>query len=123
MTTAATELERSGIDAEARSLSGGNMQKMILGRNLLAHPRLLIAAQPTRGLDEGAVAAVHAQILAARDAGTGILLVSEDLDEILGLADRVQAMVKGRLSAPVPVEDLDARRLGRMMAGVWSEAA
>ena len=66
---------------------------------------------------------MHAQILAARDAGTGVLLVSEDLDEVLGLADRVQAMVKGRLSAPVPVEALDARRLGRMMAGAWEEAA
>ena len=106
-----------------RLLSGGNMQKMILGRNLLTSPQLLIAAQPTRGLDEGAIAAVHAQILAARAAGMGILLVSEDLDEVLGLSDRVQAMVKGRLSAPVPVEDLDARRLGRMMAGVWDEAA
>ena len=99
------------------------MQKLILGRNFLDHPRLLIAAQPTRGLDEGAVAAVHAQILAARDAGTGILLVSEDLDEILRLADRVQAMVRGRLSAPVAVQDLNARRLGRMMAGIWEEAA
>ena len=115
---------RGGTPATAtRLLSGGNMQKMILGRNLLDRPRLLVAAQPTRGLDEGAVAAVHAQILAARDAGTGVLLVSEDLDEVLGLADRVQAMVKGRLSRPVPVEALDARRLGRMMAGLWDEAA
>ena len=106
-----------------RLLSGGNMQKMILGRSLHDRPRLLVVAQPTRGLDEGAVASVHAQILAARDAGTGVLLVSEDLDEVLGLADRVQAMVKGRLSAPVPVEALDARRLGLMMAGSWDEAA
>ena len=115
---------RGGTPASAaRLLSGGNLQKMILGRNLLTNPRLLVAAQPTRGLDEGAVAAVHAQILTARDAGCGILLVSEDLDEMLGLADQVQAMVKGRLSAPVPAQGLDARRLGRMMAGVWDEAA
>jgi simple sugar transport system ATP-binding protein len=110
-------------ETPTRLLSGGNLQKLILGRNLLNAPKLLIAAQPTRGLDEGAVAAVHAQILAARNAGMGVLLVSEDLDEILRLADRVQAMVKGRLSAPVPVEALDARRLGRMMAGAWDEAA
>jgi simple sugar transport system ATP-binding protein len=97
------------------------MQKMILGRSLLDHPRLLVAAKPTRGLDEGAVAAVHAQILAARAAGAGVLLVSEDLDEVLALADRVHAMVKGRVSPPVPVEELDAPRLGRMMAGVWEE--
>ncbi len=115
---------RGGTPTTAiRLLSGGNMQKLILGRNLLDRPRLLIVAQPTRGLDEGAVAAVHGQILAARDAGTGILLVSEDLDEILGLADQVQAMVKGCLSAPVPVGALDARRLGLMMAGIWEEAA
>jgi ABC-type uncharacterized transport system ATPase subunit len=110
-------------ETPTRLLSGGNLQKLILGRNLLTAPKLLIAAQPTRGLDEGAVAAVHAQILAARDAGMGILLVSEDLDEVLRLADRVQAMFKGRLSPPVPVEALDARRLGRMMAGAWDEAA
>ena len=109
------------VNSAARLLSGGNMQKMVLGRNLLDHPRLLIAAKPTRGLDEGAVASVHAQILAAREAGAGVLLVSEDLDEVLALADRVQAMVKGRLSPPVPVERLDAPSLGRMMAGLWEE--
>jgi ABC-type uncharacterized transport system ATPase subunit len=76
---------------------------------------------PTRGLDEGAVAAVHVQILASPAAGAGVLLVSEDLDEVLALADRVQAMVKGRVSPPVPVEELDAPRLGRMMVGLWEE--
>jgi ABC-type uncharacterized transport system ATPase subunit len=110
-------------DSQVRLLSGGNMQKLILGRNLAADPRVLIAAQPTRGLDEGAVAAVHAAILAARRAGTGILLISEDLDEILQLADRVQAIVKGRLSPAVGIEQADARRLGLMMAGIWDEAA
>ena len=109
------------VNSATRLLSGGNMQKMILGRSLLDHPRLLVAAKPTRGLDEGAVAAVHVQILAARAAGAGVLLVSEDLDEVLALADRVQAMVKGHVSPPVPVEGLDAPRLGRMMAGLWEE--
>ena len=117
------DVRGGGPDTATRLLSGGNMQKMILGRNLATNPKILIAAQPTRGLDEGAVAAVHAEILAARAEGMGVLLVSEDLDEVLGLADRVQAMAKGRLSPPVPVERLDARRLGRMMAGVWDEAA
>ncbi|MFC3690705.1 ABC transporter ATP-binding protein [Chenggangzhangella methanolivorans] len=117
------DVRGGGPETPTRLLSGGNMQKMILGRNLASDPRILIAAQPTRGLDEGAVAGVHAEILKARASGMGVLLVSEDLDEVLGLADRVQAMVKGRLSPPVPVEQLDARRLGRMMAGVWDEAA
>ncbi len=102
-------------------LSGGNMQKLILGRNLIEHPKILIAAQPARGLDEGAVAAVHARILAARRAGTAVLLISEDLDEVMALADRIQAITGGRLSPPVLPEAVDARRLGLMMAGEWEE--
>jgi simple sugar transport system ATP-binding protein len=106
-------------DTRTRLLSGGNMQKLILGRNLAGTPRFLLANQPTRGLDEGAIAAVHAELLAAREAGAAILLISEDLDEAVGLSDRIQAIVKGRLSAPVASEKADARTLGLMMAGVW----
>ena len=105
-----------------RLLSGGNMQKLILGRNLIDRPRILVAAQPTRGLDEGAVAAVHERILAARRAGTAVLLISEDLDEAMALADRIQAIVGGRLSPPVAAGALDARQLGLMMAGEWGGA-
>lgn len=108
-------------DSRTRLLSGGNMQKLILGRNLQNRPRILIAAQPTRGLDEGAIAAVHTRILDARRAGTGVLLISEDLDEVISLADRIQAIVKGRLSPPVPAEQADARMLGLMMAGDWPQ--
>ncbi|ODN70880.1 ABC transporter ATP-binding protein [Methylobrevis pamukkalensis] len=104
-----------------RLLSGGNMQKLILGRNLAGNPRVLVVNQPTRGLDEGAIAAVHGEILAARKAGTAVLLISEDLDEVLALADRVQAIVKGRLSAPLAAGGLDAQRLGLMIAGLWEE--
>jgi simple sugar transport system ATP-binding protein len=107
--------------SRTRLLSGGNMQKLILGRNLQQRPRILIAAQPARGLDEGAVAAVHARILEARRQGTAVLLISEDLDEVIALADRIQAIVGGRLSPPVDAGDVDARRLGLMMAGDWSE--
>ncbi|MEP3199029.1 MAG: ABC transporter ATP-binding protein [Lentilitoribacter sp.] len=104
-----------------RLLSGGNMQKLILGRNLLKQPRLLLAAQPARGLDEGAVAAVHERILSARKDGTGVILISEDLDEVLALADRIQAIVGGRLSPSVSAEDADARKMGLMMSGEWSD--
>jgi general nucleoside transport system ATP-binding protein len=104
-----------------RLLSGGNMQKLILGRNLINRPRILIAAQPARGLDEGAVAAVHERILEARRAGTAVLLISEDLDEVMALADRIQAIVGGRLSPPIAAEEASARRLGLMMAGEWSQ--
>lgn len=114
---------RGGTPASrTRLLSGGNMQKLILGRNLIVHPRILIAAQPARGLDEGAVAAVHGRILDARKAGTAVLLISEDLDEVISLADRIQAIVGGRLSPPVNAEQADARRLGLMMSGDWSHA-
>jgi simple sugar transport system ATP-binding protein len=109
-------------NSEIRLLSGGNMQKFIVGRSLANAPRLLIAAQPTRGLDEGAVAAIQEHLLAARRAGVGILLISEDLDDILQLADRVQAIVAGRLSPAIPVAAADPRRLGLMMAGVWDGA-
>jgi simple sugar transport system ATP-binding protein len=104
-----------------RLLSGGNMQKLILGRNLLKQPKLLLAAQPARGLDEGAVAAVHERILTARKDGTGVILISEDLDEVLALADRIQAIVGGQLSPSVSAEDADARKMGLMMSGEWDD--
>ncbi|MCU4654040.1 ABC transporter ATP-binding protein [Roseibacterium sp. SDUM158016] len=112
-----------GADPETRIrlLSGGNMQKLILGRVLAAAPKVILANQPTRGLDEGAIAAVHAELLAARAGGAAIILISEELEEALGLSDRLQAIVGGRLSASVPAEEADPRRLGLMMAGVWEE--
>jgi simple sugar transport system ATP-binding protein len=112
---------RGGIPtSRTRLLSGGNMQKLILGRNLRERPRVLVAAQPARGLDEGAVAAVHGRILEARRQGTAVLLISEDLDEVIALADRIQAIVGGQLSSPVNAGAADARALGLMMAGEWN---
>ena len=100
-------------------LSGGNMQKLILGRSLSKTPIFLLAAQPTRGLDEGAIAAIHEDILAARKQGTAILLVSEDLDEVVGLSDRIIAIHGGKLSPAVDASKVDSRQLGLMMAGEW----
>lgn len=114
------DIRGAGPDTRTRLLSGGNMQKLILGRNLAAGPRFLLANQPTRGLDEGAIAAVHSELLQARAEGAAILLISEDLDEAVGLSDRLQAIVKGRLSEPISAEEADARKLGLMMAGVWA---
>jgi simple sugar transport system ATP-binding protein len=98
------------------------MQKLILGRNLAQASRLIVASQPTRGLDEGAVAEVHGRLLEARRAGAGIVVISEDLDEILGLADRIHVIFRGRLSAPITVEDAHPARLGMMMAGHFDAA-
>lgn len=113
------DIRGAGPRSRTRALSGGNMQKLILGRNLAAGPRFLLANQPTRGLDEGAIAAVHQELLQARAEGAAILLISEDLDEAVGLADRLQAIMKGKLSVPIAAEAADARKLGLMMAGVW----
>jgi simple sugar transport system ATP-binding protein len=104
-----------------RLLSGGNMQKLILGRVLDAAPRIVVAAQPTRGLDVGAVAYVQAQLDAARARGAAILLISEDLEELLAMCDRIAVIYRGRLTRPLPAADLDMRRLGLMMAGAAPE--
>jgi ABC-type uncharacterized transport system ATPase subunit len=103
--------------AAVRLLSGGNMQKLILGRVLAQSPRFILANQPTRGLDVGAVSYVHERLLAARRGGGSVLLISEDLDEILALADRIVVMHRGRLSAPMARTGISIERLGLMMAG------
>jgi simple sugar transport system ATP-binding protein len=104
-------------DTPVRLLSGGNMQKLILGRVLHFGPRIILANQPVRGLDIGAVAYVHRKLIEARDAGAAILLISEDLDEIIALSDRIMVMFKGRLSAPAPRGARSVAALGALMAG------
>jgi ABC-type uncharacterized transport system ATPase subunit len=104
-------------EARIRLLSGGNMQKLILGRALDPEPVIILANQPTRGLDVGAVAYVHGRLLEARARGAAILLISEDLDEILALADEVRVMFKGRVSAPSPRGARSVQELGALMAG------
>jgi simple sugar transport system ATP-binding protein len=100
-----------------RLLSGGNMQKLILGRVLAEKPRIIIANQPSRGLDVGAVAYVHARLLAARAEGAAILILSEDLDEIISLSDQIAVAYRGRISVPVARANVTIRDLGLMMAG------
>jgi simple sugar transport system ATP-binding protein len=104
-----------------RLLSGGNMQKLILGRVLDAAPRIIVAAQPTRGLDVGAVAYVQTRLDEARARGAAILLISEDLEELLAMCDRIAVIYRGRLSRPLPADGLDLRRVGLMMAGASPE--
>jgi simple sugar transport system ATP-binding protein len=111
------DIRCESMDMPARLLSGGNMQKLILARVLHRQPRLIVANQPVRGLDEGAIAFVHERLLEAKAAGAAVLLVSEDLDELLALADRVVVMHRGRMSRPVPTVEVDARDLGLMMSG------
>jgi ABC-type uncharacterized transport system ATPase subunit len=106
----------------ARSLSGGNLQKFILGRELLQNPKVLIVAQPTWGLDVGSASFVRRRLVEARDGGAAILVVSEELDELFEIADRIVVMAAGRLSASIPVEEADAGRIGQLMGGIATAA-
>ncbi len=108
-----------GPAAAAESLSGGNLQKFIVGREIEANPRVLLANQPTWGVDVGAGAAIRNGLIALRKAGCAILVVSEDIDELFELSDRLQVICKGRLSPAVRPRDITVQELGRWMAGLW----
>lgn len=114
---AAYDIRCPGPDAEARLLSGGNVQKLILARVLERAPRVILANQPTRGLDVGAQAEVHRRIIAARDRGAAVLVISEDLDELFALADRFLVMHAGEVSDAGPADRLDRGGIGLLMAG------
>jgi simple sugar transport system ATP-binding protein len=116
------DVRHASLDQPIRMLSGGNIQKFILGRELSPGPSLIIANQPTWGLDVGAVAFVHGQLLAARARGAAVLLISEELEEIFALADRIAVMFQGRLGEARPAEQWTPQRIGLAMAG-QSEAA
>lgn len=110
-----------GPEAPIRLLSGGNMQKVILARAMDGDPALILANQPTRGLDVGAVSEVHRRLLAARLSGAAVLLISEDLDELFELSDRIAVMFGGRLSPAMATDSLDIQTLGLLMAGHQEE--
>ena len=105
------------VEVEARNLSGGNQQKVILARELSRDIRLLVAAQPTRGLDVGSIEFVHKQIVAERDEGVAVLLVSAELDEILALSDTIGVIYKGKLAAVMPRAEATRDKLGLLMTG------
>ncbi len=105
------------MEMPAKQLSGGNMQKLILARTLHGEPEFILANQPTRGLDEGAIASVHERLLVAKSSGAGVLLISEDLDELFALADRIVVMYHGRLSRSIAVNEISIKDVGLMMAG------
>ena len=105
------------IDTITRSLSGGNIQKLILARELSAEPTVLVASQPTRGVDIGAAEYIHRRLIEERDRGTAILVISEDLDEVLTLADQVAIMFEGRLMAVRDRTAVRVEEIGLLMAG------
>ena len=113
-------VKAGGPDAAARSLSGGNLQKFIMGREIDAKPKLLIVSQPTWGVDVGAAAQIRGEILALRDEGCAVLVVSEELDELFELSDRLHVIAKGRMSPSVPVAEATTEKIGAWMSGLWN---
>ena len=116
------DVKASGPDAMARSLSGGNLQKFIVGREMRQVPRLMIVAQPTWGVDVGAAAQIRQALVDLRNGGVAVLVVSEELDELFEICDRLAVMAQGRLSVPRPVRETDAEAIGLLMAGSFVAA-
>jgi simple sugar transport system ATP-binding protein len=114
------QVKAGGPDAPARSLSGGNLQKFIVGREIDANPACLVVAQPTWGVDVGAAALIRGELLALREAGCAILVVSEELDELFEISDRLVVIARGRLSPVVPVGQATVEQIGSWMSGLWS---
>ena len=111
------DVRTPSIDTHAGNLSGGNKQKVIVAREFSRPVKLLIANQPTRGIDVGSIEFIHNQIVAQRDAGVAVLLVSAELDEVLSLADRIAVMFDGRIVKTLPIEEATRERVGLLMAG------
>ncbi|MGH2753142.1 MAG: ABC transporter ATP-binding protein, partial [Actinomycetota bacterium] len=111
------DVRTTSIDAAASTLSGGNQQKLIVAREFSQSDKLLIASQPTRGLDVGSIQYIHAQIVAKRDEGVALLIVSSELDEVLALGDRIAVMYQGKIVGVLDRKDADRHKLGLLMAG------
>jgi simple sugar transport system ATP-binding protein len=116
------QVKAGGPGAAARSLSGGNLQKFIVGREIDAAPKLLIVAQPTWGVDVGAAALIRGELLALRDAGCALLVVSEELEELFEISDRLVVIARGRVSPALPVAEATVERIGSWMSGLWADA-
>jgi simple sugar transport system ATP-binding protein len=111
------DIRTSGPEQIAGSLSGGNQQKLVVAREIGTQPKVLVASQPTRGVDVGSIEFIHRRLVEERDNGTGILLVSSELDEVLSLADRIGVVYRGRLVAMFEQKEADRDRIGLLMAG------
>jgi simple sugar transport system ATP-binding protein len=111
------DVRAPGPDILARNLSGGNQQKMIIAREMYRDPKVILAVQPTRGLDVGAIEFVHQQLVAQRDAGKAVLVVSFELDEILDLSDRILVLYQGKIVGEFAAGSVTRSTLGLLMGG------
>ena len=114
----AYSIATAGRDAVTKSLSGGNLQKVMLARELAGKPTVVIAAQPTRGLDVGAMEYIHQRVLQERERGAGVLLISEDLDEVFALSDRIVVIYEGEIMGEASGDDASREQIGLWMSGV-----
>jgi simple sugar transport system ATP-binding protein len=115
------DIRTSSADATVSTLSGGNQQKVVVAREMSRPLRLFIAAQPTRGVDVGSIEFIHSRIIHERDVGTAVLVVSSELDEVVGLADRIAVMYRGKILAIVS-PDTPREEIGLLMAGITGTA-
>ena len=111
------DVRTPGIATAARALSGGNLQKFVLGREILQQPEVIVVNQPTWGVDAAAAAFIRQALLDRAAKGAAVVVISQDIDEIMEIADRFAALNEGRLSAPVPVAGLTLERIGLMLGG------
>ncbi len=116
-------VKAGGPQSEAKSLSGGNLQKFIVGREISAKPKVLIVSQPTWGVDVGAAAQIRGELLELRDAGCAVLVVSEELDELFEVCDRMHVIAKGRLSPSIATSEATVEKIGEWMSGLWGGVA
>lgn len=116
-------VKAAGPQAQAGSLSGGNLQKYIIGREVTRRPKVLLVAQPTWGVDVGAAAQIRSELLALRDEGCALLVISEELDELFQISDRLIVIAKGRASPSIKTSDADVDLIGQWMSGLWAGAA
>jgi len=112
-------VKAGGPGSAAKSLSGGNLQKFIVGREIDAAPKLLVVSQPTWGVDVGAAAQIRGELLALRDAGCAVLVVSEELEELFEICDRLVVIAQGRVSPGVATAEATIERIGEWMSGLW----
>jgi simple sugar transport system ATP-binding protein len=114
----AYSIKTDGRAAVTKSLSGGNLQKVMLARELAGEPTVVVASQPTRGLDVGAMEFIHQRLLEERERGAAILLISEDLDEVFALSDRITVLYEGEIMGEVAVKSASREQIGLWMSGV-----
>jgi general nucleoside transport system ATP-binding protein len=117
------KVKAAGPQATSGSLSGGNLQKYIVGREVMRQPKVLILAQPTWGVDVGAAAQIRAELVALRDAGCALLVISEELDELFEISDRMMVIAKGRMSPSIPRAHANIDLIGQWMSGLWDDHA